>query len=381
MIPLLYSGADISYIGALSDAITCVKAKQDEGHTYELTLTYPVEGILADKLVCKNIIKASNTDDVPPYDIDMFVIYKTSQSGHIVTVTATELVRFLIAHTIVRTTEIDEGTSDLMNSVFETSAPIWNPHPSALALDSTIDRGTTGTDRFLYPQGAIPLMDLITGKANSYTDIYNKKFDTRMYIVGGTNQLTGDILVNNNNAVNRNNYLAYGKEIKNYTLTYDMSPLLSHVTPYWRTQQHVPSFDPDDATVRDTFVIGAAASNPDAHDGFFVHICGSYDCTDEFENQPTSAQMQKRAQKYLNQHNKIAERIDIELAPGVNKDIRLNEILNIIIPGYAKPIQARVNSFEYDVIKEQYNRIDLGEPRKSFARSIYEDTSRTKISQ
>jgi hypothetical protein len=309
----------------------------------------------------------------------MFVIYKKSQSGHIITVTCMELVRFLIIHTIVRTKEIDIGTSYLFNSVFDTSAPIWNPHPDVFALSEDIDRPMA--IRFVYPQGAIPLIDLITGKDNSYTDIYNKKFDTRIYIIGGTDYFTGEIVVGNNDAVNRNNYLAYGKEIKSYTLTQDMSSLLSHVTPYWRTQEHVPSFDPDESTVRDTFVTGGTASSLDARTGFFVHICGSYDCTDEFENQPTSAQMQKRAQKYLNQHNKIVERIDIELAPGVNKDIRLNEILNIIIPGYAKPIQARVNSFEYDVIKEQYNRIDLGEPRKSFARSIYEDTSRTKISQ
>lgn len=377
MIPLLYSGANITYIGALSDTITCVKTKKDEGHTYELTLTYPVEGVIADKLVCKNIICPYVDKSIDRYE--MFVIYKKSQSGHIITVTCMELVRFLIIHTIVRTNEIDVGTSYLFNSVFDTSAPIWNPQPDVFALSEDIDRPMA--IRLVYPQGAIPLMDLITGKDNSYTDIYNKKFDTRISIIGGTDYFTGDIVVSNNDAVNRNNYLAYGKEIKSYTLTQDMSSLLSHVTPYWRTQEHVPSFDPDESTVRDTFVMGAAASDPDAHDGFFVHICGSYDCTDEFENQPTSAQMQSRAQKYLNRHNKIAERIDIELAPGVNKDIRLNEILNIILPGYARPIQARVNSFEYDVIKEQYNRIDLGEPRQSFARSIYEDTSRTKISQ
>ena len=377
MIPLLYSGANITYIGALSDTITCIKTKKDEGHTYELTLTYPVEGVIADKLVCKNIICPYVDKNIDRYE--MFVIYKKSQSGHIITVTCMELVRFLIIHTIVRTNEIDVGTSYLFNSVFDTSAPIWNPQPDVFALSEDIDRPMA--IRLVYPQGAIPLMDLITGKDNSYTDIYNKKFDTRISIIGGTDYFTGDIVVSNNDAVNRNNYLAYGKEIKSYTLTQDMSSLLSHVTPYWRTQEHVPSFDPDESTVRDTFVMGAAASDPDAHDGFFVHICGSYDCTDEFENQPTSAQMQSRAQKYLNRHNKIAERIDIELAPGVNKDIRLNEILNIILPGYARPIQARVNSFEYDVIKEQYNRIDLGEPRQSFARSIYEDTSRTKISQ
>lgn len=377
MIPLLYSGANITYIGALSDAITCIKTKKDEGHTYELTLTYPVEGVIADKLVCKNIICPYVDKNIDRYE--MFVIYKKSQSGHIITVTCMELVRFLIIHTIVRTNEIDVGTSYLFNSVFDTSAPIWNPQPDVFALSEDIDRPMA--IRLVYPQGAIPLMDLITGKDNSYTDIYNKKFDTRISIIGGTDYFTGDIVVSNNDAVNRNNYLAYGKEIKSYTLTQDMSSLLSHVTPYWRTQEHVPSFDPDESTVRDTFVMGAAASDPDAHDGFFVHICGSYDCTDEFENQPTSAQMQNRAQKYLNRHNKIAERIDIELAPGINKDIRLNEILNIILPGYARPIQARVNSFEYDVIKEQYNRIDLGEPRRSFARSIYEDTSRTKISQ
>ncbi len=73
MIPILMQ--DDTTVGFLKEAMSCV-ATEEQGGVFELSLTYPVTGVLFDKLQIDWFIKAKSNGTA---DLQMFRIYEVTK--------------------------------------------------------------------------------------------------------------------------------------------------------------------------------------------------------------------------------------------------------------------------------------------------------------
>ena len=350
MIPILYDKIDAvgtvptnNGIGMLTDCIECMVTEERNG-SYELTLKYPVNGLHAKELKERRIIKAKpNYTDDP----QLFRIYNIDKViNDTITVNARHISYDLSGYPI---TTGSANNAVLACDLLQNNASGWN---------ITTNKDVQATFKIDEPSS---VRSWFGGKEGSLLDVYGTadwKYDN----------FTCSFLTNR--GTNRGVKVQYAKNLISLNEELDSSNMITGVLAYWKDSQS------------GAIVIGNTQSTSVVLD---VPNIYTLDCSSDFQDPPTVAQLDTRAQTYITNHETAFAKQNIKLnflQLGLLKDrVDLCDTVTIEYADFGITGTAKCITTTWDVLKDRYDSIEVGEPKTNIADTIVslEKTDKNKI--
>ena len=322
-------------LGCLNDATSCV-VKETLNSEYELEMEYPVNGIHYSDIQLRRIIfaKPNSYDRAQP-----FRIYSISKPiGGIVTVNA-EHISYDMSGLPVRGAL--ENYAWYVNDVFEhiRNNSVY-PCPFTFSSDITEEKKS------------INLSEPRSVKAFLGTD------DGLLSLFGGEWEFDRyNAILHKKRGQNRGVSIEYGKNLTDVTQDEACSEMYTAVYPYYyKEDDGLQRLDDDVVKILDTT---------------YKNVC-VLDLSNEFDEMPTQDQLRAKAEEYIN-NNKLGEpKVSLKVSfiknPEVIEalhDVRLGDTVSVKFIKIGVDTTSRCISYEFNVLTEQYNSIELGEPTKT----------------
>lgn len=350
MIPILFDSTETSFtsegLGRLTGAIVCDVAEERNG-SFELKLQYPVNGKLIQSLVPGNYILSTHDDSEDP---EPFEIYQVSEPLEgFVTVNAWHISYQL--NGIIANPFTAASCSAALAALPGASI---NSNPFTFWTDKSVN----GTYKLDVPRS---VRSILGGSEGSILDVYGtgeykfEKYLVRLYLNRGTN-----------NGVS----IRYAKNLVSLDRTRDASNQFNAVAPFWESEDSVVYLD--HLVVRTGETAGRAIV---------------LDLSNDFDEQPTTAQLEAAAQSYVDasNNNVVKENIKVDFVQLWQTEeykafanlqrVKLCDTVNIIYERLGLNATAKVIKVVYDALKERYSSMELGEPRVSLSQQIAQDVA------
>ena len=348
MKPILYPADETAFdsngMGVLNDCLSClVTEERNEG--FECKLTYPIDGKHYASLALRQIVLARPRPDAAPQPFRIYRI--TRPMAGIVTIYAQHL-SYDLTGIVVRPFKANGIATAL--SGLKTNAS------TACPFDFWTDiNDATGTFETAVPAS---IRSCLGGMDYSVLDMYGGELEWDRYTVK-LHKRRGD---------DRGFAIRYGKNLVDMTQEESIAEVYTGVFPYWS--------DNDGNTV--TLPEGAVkADGTFDYDNIMV-----LDCSAEWSEQPSQQQLRQYAQDYI-QKNKVgvpkvgftisfAKLSDtVEYADRKNLErIELCDTVQVIFMQLGVASTATVTKVEYDVLKERYKSITVGQVQTGIHRLI-----------
>lgn len=349
MIPKLYDRTETAFtsegLGRLSSAIECVVTEERNG-IYELTMKYPVNGVLFDEIEVGRIICATHDagGDAQPFDI-----YRKSEPLN-------GVVTFYAHHISYRLNEITvmpfsaSTCADALAAIPQNSAGV---NPFTFTTDKTYSAEY---------QNTVPRQcrAMLGGEENSILDVFGKgeylfdKWAVTLYTNRGTARSTS---------------IQYGKNLISLLNDYDDSDSYTAVAPYW--SKEVSENDEPPAQVLVTLPEKYITSGEYTDAGREIVV--PMDCSTYFDEPPTVTDLRSMAQEMLD--NSAAwvpkQTIDVDfvalwqteeykdVAP--LQSVLLCDTINVVVPHLNLVYRAKVIKTVYNTLLDRYTGIQLGD--------------------
>lgn len=350
MIPILNSSTTLTGkgIGHLTDALSCVITHEINGE-YELRMRYPVTGIHYGDLA-ENLIIWAEPDNMT--QTQAFRIYRiTRPLNNIVTVYARHIA-YDMSGIIVKPFSAFSLSTAL-------AAIPSNCSPSCPFSFSTT-RSTTVAFEIKEPT---VLWAMMGGTEGSLLDVYGGEWDFDNLTAKSMSRLGSD----------RGVAIRYGKNMTELEQDITIESTYAGVFPYW--------YDGE----TDTLV--KLASD-------YIPVSGALgtrllllDLSDEFDTQPTEAQLTTRAEAYIDSHDlgepKISWKVNMAMLAqseefsAVLEQVMLGDTIHIFYEPMNLTATARAVKLEYDVLQERYNSITLGRVKQNLAKIVADTQTAT----
>ena len=332
-------------LGVLTDCLECMVTEERNG-IYELEMKYPASGLHSKELIERRIIKAKpNYTDDP----QLFRIYKiTKVLNGSFTIYARHISYDLSGY------PISNGSANscvLACDLLQDNANGW-----------TIDTDKEVVANFtIYEPSSI--RSWFGGKEGSFLDVFG----------------TGEWKYNNftcsflqHRGINRGVTVKYAKNLLSLNQDKDSSNVITAVIAYWKDSQ--------DGTViiSDTQTTSVTLDVPN------VYVL---DCSSDFQDKPTKSQLNDKALNYINNHQTAFAKENIKLdflQIGQLKDrVDLCDIVTINYEDFGISGTAKCITTTWDVLKDRYDSIEIGEPKTNIADTIVsvQKTSQNAITQ
>ncbi len=322
-------------LGCLNDATSCV-VKETLNNEYELEMEYPVNGIHYSDIQLRRIIlaKPNSYDQAQP-----FRIYSISKPiGGIVTVNA-EHISYDMSGLPVRGAL--ENYAWYVNDVFEhiRNNSVY-PCPFTFSSDITEEKKS------------INLSEPRSVKAFLGTD------DGLLSLFGGEWEFDRyNAILHKKRGQNRGVSIEYGKNLTDVTQDEACSEMYTAVYPYYYQEDDgLQKLDDDVVKILDT-----------TYKNVYV-----LDLSSEFDEMPTQDQLREKAQEYINDNKlgepKVSLKVSFIKNPEVIEalhDVRLGDTVSVKFIKIGVDTTSRCISYEFNILTEQYNSIELGEPIKT----------------
>lgn len=349
MIPILYNKNETDFqnngIGGLSDAISCIVTEERNG-VFELEMKYPVKGKNYKSLGMASIILA---DPGEGRTAQRFVVYKISKPiNGIVTVYA-EHKSYRLSHIPVSPFTA-ENVSAALNGL-ETHAAEECP------FRFWTDKTTSASFKVEKPAS---IRSCLGGVEGSILDVY-----------GGEYEFDNDIIrLYNHRGQDNGVTLRYGKNILDIKQEENIQNTVTGVYPFWQGGENEYLELPEKVLHAEN-----AGSFP-----FPRTIV--LDCSQDFDEKPTVAQLRGLAQKYITASGIGIPSVSISVSfvalwqTEEYKDIvpleqvRLCDTVTVEFEDLGVSATAKVVKTVYDVLLDRYSSIELGETRRSLANDI-----------
>lgn len=361
MIPILYRSTEREFLsnglGRLSDAVDCTVTEERNGQ-YELQMTYPVTGVHYDDLAEERLILAKPSDGASDQPFEIYSIGEPLNG--LVTVRARHISYRLKGLVVL---PFQAASPTLAMQAIETS--IVGEHPFTFWTNKT----TSGAMEQLVP---VSCRTLLGGVEGSMLDAFGggeyefDRFTVRLWEARGKD---------------RGVTVRYGKNLTDYNGERNIDGVYTSVVPYWQGQ------DADGAAVE---VIGGKVESSHVSD-YSCQKCEPLDLSTEFEAPPTKAQLEERARAYMESNapwqRKIAVKVSflplektLEYADvSMLEHVRLCDTITV---EYRQPVKAKVIKTMYNVLREVYVSIEVGDARATFAETATNDTpTRREVSK
>lgn len=347
MKPILFPSTATEFnthgLGVLTDAISCT-ATEERNSAFELTMQYPDTGVHFDEITDRCIIYAIPSPYRAPQPFRIYRI--TRPMDGIIMVYAQHI------------------TYDLSGVPLNPFTAINAPDAlSKLSLNAAVDSPFTfWTDKATVASFAVSTpsstRSVLGGSSGSILDVYGGEYEWD----GFTVRLYGHRGYDNGVVI------SYGKNLTDIEQDRNISNVATGIYPYWTNAEGA-------LVTCDPKIVDA----PGTYD--FTRVV-PVDFSNDFETQPTPAQLQARAEKYV-EDNKIgipktsitASFVQLEQFPEY-EDLALLEkcdlcdTVTIRYPQLGVEAKAEIVKIETDVLLERYNSVEIGDVRTNIADTI-----------
>lgn len=347
MKPILFPSTATEFnthgLGVLTDAISCTVTEERNG-AFELTMQYPDTGVHFDEITDRCIIYAIPSPYRAPQPFRIYRI--TRPMDGIIMVYAQHI------------------TYDLSGVPLNPFTAVNAPDAlSKLSLNAAVDSPFTfWTDKATVASFAVSTpsstRSVLGGSSGSILDVYGGEYEWD----GFTVRLYGQRGYDNGVVI------SYGKNLTDIEQDRNISNVATGIYPYWTNAEGA-------LVTCDPKIVNA----PGTYD--FTRVV-PVDFSNDFEAQPTSAQLQTRAEKYV-EDNKIgipktsitASFVQLEQFPEY-EDLALLEkcdlcdTVTIRYPQLGVEAKAEIVKIETDVLLERYKSVEIGDVRTNIADTI-----------
>lgn len=356
MIPKLYESDvdDVTAsvregIGRLPDALSCNVIEERNGQ-YELSLVYPVDSFMFKEIQTGRIIRVKPNDTS---DEQNFRIYKiTSTINGRITVNAHHISYDLSGIPVAPFTAT--GASNAMNGL------LTNALESVTGWSVYTDLTNTTTQ--FAPVVPKSFRANLGGSEGSILDVFGGEFEWDNHTVKLWSSRGAD------NGVR----IEYGKNLTDLNKEDSGESTYTGVLAYWT--------DDETSVYSDVQYVTNHANY--GYERIYI-----LDASSDYENTPTKAELNQRAASYRDSHNVGVPRVSIkasfvplwqseeykDLAP--LEHVSLCDTVTVYYPLFDVDVQTKVISYDYDVLKERYRSISLGDARSTLADTILQQTS------
>lgn len=367
MIPILYKSTETEFtsngLGRLSDAISCTVEEERNG-AYELTMEYPVYGVHYKDLQNARIIVAVPSDGADRQPFDIYDISRPI-SGR-VTVKARHIsYRLSRIPTYSKNPDETSGTAALALQRLKSEALENCP------FDFWTDQNSQGSYSTPVPASIRSRLGGVTG---SILDCFGGEYEWDKWTVKLWRARGSETSI----------ALRYGKNITDITQEESIENTVTGVLPYWHKEA--------DSNAEAKTVIGGIVYAANA-DKYPYHMTMVLDCSQEYQTAPTAAQLSSRAQTYIKSNGIGVPDVSISLSfvalwqseeyktLAALERVHLCDILRVEFPALGVSATAKVVKTTYNVLKNRYDSIEIGNARTNLADQITGTSKDTEIRQ
>ena len=366
MKPILYAANETAFtskgLGTLYDAISCTVEEERNGK-YELQMEYPVGGQHFEDIAHSRFIYAKPADNSDPQPFSIYAISKpingmcTINAEHI----SYRLTNIPVVPPIESTSPAD-ALQELKTKAAETCPfTFWT------------DKTSSGTFTVKEPKS---IRSLLAGTEGSILDSFGggeyqwDKFSVKLYQQRGSD-----------NGVT----LKYGKNITDLKQEENIQNTLTGVMPYWYKVDEV-----DGETEETLVLLSERVVHSSNSANFPYYRTAILDCSSQFKEQPTQAQLRTFAQNYVNTSGFGVPEVSItvqflplwqseEYAGLANLEhVNLCDTVTVEFEPLGVSATAKVIRTKYNVLTERYDEIELGDAKRSLSTSIRSDIDAAK---
>lgn len=333
-LPTLYESANGTVpshfgLGVLSDAILCEVTEERNGE-YELELEYPVNGIHAESIAVRRIIKAKpNYTDDP----QLFRIYKVNKD--------------LGGSFHVFAQHISYDLNGYLAAVGSASGAQAAASYLSNGTPFTIRTGKTSSKVFTV---RVPssVRSYLAGREGSFLDVY------------GTAELHYNnytIDINTNRGANRGVQIRYGKNLTELTEEIGADNLYTGVKAYWAKE--------NDVVEGNVTATGLTLDVPRIF---------ALDVSNEFQEAPSVSDLDAMATSYISSHVLAAPdnniKLDFVQLEDVKERIDLCDTVSIYYEAFGIAATAKCIRTVWDVLRGRYSEVEFGTPKTNIAQTI-----------
>lgn len=337
------------------DATTCLVTEEKNGE-FSLKMTYKIShenaSIMKEGIIV--LAKPNETDRIQP-----FRIYRiTEDIKGTATAYGEHISSMLNEIPVINSGELTNvSASDVMNSL-KNDALIDCP------FTFTSDAGTATS---YSTNVGIPtaFKQFLQGMTGSILQIFNGEYKYDWFNVN---------LMEHRGKTVPEVTILYGKNITGMKKDGNISNVYTGICPYWAGK--------DDANQDIVVTLQSGIVYVDDHASYEHEKVVPVDFSQKIEKCPTQAQLQTAAEKYVID-NKISEpdlSLNVSLIPiwqalgikdieGLEK-VSLCDAVNVVYQPMGVSVQAQIVKTVYDVLKERYERIEIGNTKKTFTSSV-----------
>ena len=333
-------------LGCLNDATSC-SVKETLNGEYELEMEYPVNGIHYSDIQLRRIIlaKPNSYDQTQP-----FRIYSISKPiGGLVTVNAEHIsydmsglpVRGALEHYAWYVKDVFDHIRN--NSVY--------PCPFTFSSDITEEKKSINLSK---PRSVKSFL----GTDEGLLSLFGGEWEFDRY----------KAILHKERGQNRGVSIEYGKNLTDVTQDEACSEMYTAVYPYYYQEDDgLQRLDDDVVKILDT-----------TYKNVYV-----LDLSSEFDEMPTQDQLRAKTQEYIKKNKldkpKVSLKVSFIKNPEVIEalqDVRLGDTVGVKFIKIGVDTTSRCINYDFNVLTEQYNSIELGEPTKTIVDTMTSTNSR-----
>lgn len=343
MRPILYNYPRLNYntngYGVLHDCVTCFVEEERNG-VYELTFTYPVDGLhyedIALRAICK--VKPNKIDDP-----QLFRIYSISKPlKGIVTVKAAHI-SYDLSDIPVSPFSAVGITQSL--ALLKSKSIVSNPFTFTTDLQNETTQFNVDVPKSVRScmggsEGS--LLDAFGGGEYKYNNYTVQLLSAR----GSDNGVT----------------IKYGKNLTQLKQDENSNKLYSAIYPYW--------VDSNDGTVFEL-----SPKTVPVNEGLNYNKILAVDFSGDFEEKPTAEQLTNRAENYISANGlgrpdvsltvsfEQLEKYDLYESMSLLEQVLLCDTVTVVYEKLGVSAKAKIIKYKYDCLKERVDKITIGNTR------------------
>lgn len=333
-------------LGGLPDAIT-PKVTEKRNSTFEFEMVYPVNGARFSEIKTQRIIKCKAN----PYDAENeFRIWKIGKpiNGKV------EVFARQLSYDAdgIPVGPFTANSCSAALTALKTNAVVDCP------FDFWTDKDVAAKMVNIKPTA---LRSLLGGQSGSILDSYGK----------GEYEFSGySIKLHLNRGADRGVVLRYGKNITDIRQEENCANMATGVCGYW--------YKEDSALVSQLVKIKG---------NFPYENVLTVDFSNEWQDQPTEAQVKARVQKYIEDNNLTKPKISINVSfidtpptpeLAALSTVRLCDTISVKFEKLGIDATAKVVSTVYDVLNDRYTSIEVGDAKTTLASTLAETDAKAK---
>ena len=361
MKPILFDEATTEFttngIGRLSDAFSCICTEERNG-VYELEMVYPVSGAHYSDIIIRNIIVIKPSANA---SLQAFRIYKiTKPINGKVSVFAQHLTYDLGKNTTMPFTVLASGTA-CAETLAGLKANAVEVCPFTFWTDVVTVAGYTQD----VPSS---IRQRLGGIEGSVLDQFGGEYEWDNWTVK----------LHDDRGVSRNITLRYGKNITDINQEENIANTAVGVVPFWISGER-------DVVVTLTEKVIYSSHAPQ----YSAQLVVPLDLSSKWEDPPTEEQLRNAARVHVNQSGFGVPNVSIKVS-FVNladtaeyadilplENVDLCDIITVQFEPLGINTTAKVVKTVYDVLKEKYNSIEVGDLRSTLATTLYDSEMST----